>query len=223
MNTKKNCLSRHAVILAGLFMSVGCATNYENSVSSQSFQTPETLTQQSQFTKAAILRGLHDASLFDTHQTTPDSHVETRSLSVSTVSPMPVHLSEQSSQSTIQDHAEKWHQELGLSFFVRGNYEAAAAAYREALRQQPDVAETYVGLGSALRMQNKVPAAIEAYEHALHLEPDSTAALVHLGSIYAEAQTEHQDIEKAKELFQRASKNGDPFAEIALQELRSRS
>ncbi len=199
-------------------MSVGCAANYEKSVSPH---TPATLKQQSQFTQAAILSGLHDSSLFDVITPAHDMQIETPSQRVATVSPLPVHLPEKPAQGI--SHDEKWHQELGRSFFVRGNYDAAAAAYREALRQKPDVAEAYVGLGSALRMQNEVPAAIEAYEQALHLEPDFTAALVHLGSIYAEAQTDYQDIERAKELFRRASIHGDPFAEIALQELRTRS
>ncbi|GJL64367.1 MAG: hypothetical protein NPIRA04_30210 [Nitrospirales bacterium] len=221
MKRTTNWLSRCAVIVVGMSICQGCATDYENSGSPQSLQNPATLTQQGQFTKAAILRGLHDSSLFDVKESVRETGMETQNLPVSKPSPLPVRLSPETGQSILHD--EKWHRELGRSFFVRGNYEASAAAYRQALRQNQDVAEAYVGLGSALRMQGQISEAINAYEQALQVEPDSTAALVHLGSMYADAQTEHQDIERAKDLFRHASQQGDPFAKIALQELDTRS
>jgi len=204
-------------------MSLGCATAYESGVNSQSVQTPATLTQQGQFTKAAILSGMHDSFMFamDMNEPARGTPVVTNSQSVPKLSPLPVHLSPEPSKRNTHD--AKWYIESGRSFFVRGNYEASAAAYREALRQNQNIAEAYVGLGSALRMQKQVPDAIKAYEQALHLEPNSTAALVHLGYTYADVQSEHQNIEKAKDFFRRASQHGDPFAKIALQGLDTRS
>lgn len=221
MKRTTNWLSRCAIIVVGMSICQGCATDYENGGSLQSVKNPATLAQQGQFTKAAILRGLHDSSLFNVKESVREIRMETQNLPVSKPSPLPVRLSPEPGPTSIHD--EKWHRELGRSFFVRGNYEAAAAAYRQALRQNQDAAEAYVGLGSALRMQGQVSEAINAYEHALQVEPNSTAALVHLGYMYADAQTEHQNTEKAKDLFRRASQQGDPFAKIALQGLDSRS
>lgn len=216
-----NGLCRCVVIVVGMSLCLGCATDYENGGSLQSVQNPAMLTQQGQFTKAVIVSGLHDSTLFDKAMSVQETQRAPNKQPELKRSPLPVHLPPESGQTLTHD--EKRHSELGRSFFVRGNYKASAAAYREALRQNENDVESYVGLGSALRMQRQESAAIQAYEHALQLEPDSTAALVHLGSMYAHAQSEHYDIEKARRLFLRASQHGDPFAKIALQGLNARS
>ena len=93
---------------------------------------------------------------------------------------------------------------------VNGNHDGAVAAYREAIRQNDSLAEAYLGFGILLKMQGKVDEAVKAYKKALTLNPKYAAALVHLGYAYADGQNNPQNLEKAKRLFYRASKQGDP-------------
>ena len=219
-------------------MSLGCSTGFEKDTINHHAENVASLAQQGQFTEAMILSSLYDSSSFNmrgpelaagkgpedasalTDNTQALTVKKTEKHPVPQLSPLQVHLPPEHGQ--ITDLDEKQHAEIGWSLLVGGNYEGAVAAYREALRQNGDFAEAYVGLGSALRMQNNVSAAIEAYEQALHLQPDYPAALVHLGSIYADGAAEHRDVEKAKQLYARASQQGDPFATMALQELNTR-
>ncbi len=242
-------LGMSVLFISSMVMLVGCAANYENGRSyydpdqlgelsqNEREEVYASLSHKGQFTEVAILKNLHDSS-FDVsgsgmdsvlpqqdkrdaipHEKnvqavhTPPSHEEV----IPQDSPLLVHLP--SGPSKIEGQDEQWHKDLGWSLLIEGNYEGAAAAYREALRQNQDSAEAYLGLGSSLRMQHHIPAAIEAYEHAIQLQPDYTAALVHLGSIYAEGGPEHQDIDRAKQMYARASEQGDPFAKIALKDL----
>jgi len=57
-----------------------------------------------------------------------------------------------------------------------GNFDQAAASYREATRLQPDRAMGFGNLGNALSKQDKYKEAIEAYKRALTLRPDDKAA-----------------------------------------------
>ncbi len=235
----KRPLSIQFMIILGtltLMMSSGCTMGQETRATDHA-QHMVALEQQGQFTKAVILQSLHDSTSFNLG--TPERDVamsqndgmtlpgegqaETGHESgkhVGPPSPLLVHLTPDRGPKTGLD--EKWHSELGWSLLVDGNYEGAVAAYREALRQNQDSAEAYVGLGSALKMQNEASAAIEAYEQALHLQPDNPAALVHLGAIYADGAPEHRNVEKAKQLYSRASQQGDPFATMALRDLNTR-
>ena len=116
----------------------------------------------------------------------------------------------------------KWHARLGWSLMVNGNHDGAVAAYREAIRQNDSLAEAYLGFGILLKMQGNVEEAVKAYKKALTLNPQYAAALVHLGYAYADGPNNPKNIEKAKRLFSRASKQGDPFAMIALIDLKTR-
>lgn len=236
INTYKTCSV--AYILIGLVLSVGCSTG--KNPNNHHDQTVDSLAQEGLFTKAALLNSLHDSSYTSSAMknvaiasaTSPEAEPEEEiNQEVENVlhveptqdaqpSPLLVHLPPESSTETALD--EKWHMKLGWSLLIDGNYAGAAAAYREAIRHDRDSAEAYLGLGSSLKMQNHIPAAIEAYQHVLRLQPDYTAALVHLGSIYADGDPEHQNIEQAKQLYARALQQGDPFAKMALKELKSR-
>ena len=236
--TKRNKLSRYVFLLVGFAISLGCSTGFENIKSDHAAQTYTSLSQQGQFTKAAILSSMYDSaslqmkgpmrtSLMDSEKKPPsevkeevNSALKAEQLPSPIVSPLQAYLPSDHAQKTNLD--EKWHTELGWSLLIDGKYEGAVAAYREALRQNREIAEAYLGLGISLRMQNQTPAAIEAYQHALQLKPDYAAALVHLGYIYADGEPEHRNVEKAKHLFHQASQQGDPFAMIALRELKTR-
>ena len=236
--TKRYKLCGDVFLLAGLAISLGCSTGFERSKSDHAVQTYTSLSKQGKFTKAAILLSMHDSVSLEMKGPTRISltnsereplleakeegnpALKAKRLTSSSVSSLQAYLPPEHAQKSNLD--EKWHTELGWSLLIDGKYEGAVAAYREALRQNREVAEAYLGLGISLRMQNQTPAAIEAYQHALKLNPDYAAALVHLGYIYADGEPEYRDVEKAKHLFYKASQHGDPFAMIALRELKTR-
>ena len=116
-----------------------------------------------------------------------------------------------------------WHTKVGWTFILDGNYPAAEAAYRQALRHETESAEAYLGLGMALMFQGKRDQAIMAYEEALNIQPSYAAALVHLGYAYADSSNDHAESRiKAQSLFQQASDLGDPFALLALMGLKEK-
>ena len=191
------------------------------------------LVQNGKYTDAAMLGGLSDESQWETisHEPSIEREVsqpqEVQVQPAIDEEPLPQPLTAQFS-SLQNDHTQKtslggkWHARLGWSLMVNGNHDGAVAAYREALRQNDSLAEAYLGVGILLKKEGKVEDAVAAYKKALTLNPKYAAALVHLGYAYADDQNNPTNIEKAKRLFSRASKQGDPFAMIALIDLKTR-
>ena len=191
------------------------------------------LVQNGKLTEAAMLGGLHDTSQLATITyepstkrelpQTPDGQEPTVKKKEPPKRPLTAQLTHMQG-----DHAQKtslggkWHARLGWSLMVNGNHDGAVAAYREAIRQNDSLAEAYLGFGILLKMQGNVEEAVKAYKKALTLNPQYAAALVHLGYAYADGPNNPTNLEKAKRLFYRASKQGDPFAMIALIDLKTR-
>ena len=115
------------------------------------------------------------------------------------------------------------HVNMGWKFLLSGRPQAAMAAYREALRHQPNSANAYVGMGITLKRLGDVEQAKQAIQHALELNPHLSSALVHLGYLYADGYVGPSNHKTARRLFDQASQLGDPFASIALLDLKSRS
>ncbi|MGC6331229.1 glycosyltransferase family 4 protein [Rhizorhabdus sp. FW153] len=65
----------------------------------------------------------------------------------------------------------------------RGDWAAAAAAYRAALEEQPDLAAIWVQLGHAEKERGAANAALEAYGEATKLRPLEADAFVHLAHL----------------------------------------
>ena len=63
----------------------------------------------------------------------------------------------------------------------------------------------------------------KALAKAVNLDSRLPGALVHLGYLYAEGHLGRADVRTARRLFTEASQLGDPFAPIALLEMKSRS
>jgi tetratricopeptide (TPR) repeat protein len=122
-----------------------------------------------------------------------------------------------------QKHTGKPQATLGWQYLLNGQPQAAMAAYREALRQNPVSANAYLGLGISLKSLGEVELAKKALVKAVALDPDLPPALVHLGYLYAEGNFGEADPSTARRLFQQASQLGDPFASIALLDMKSRS
>ena len=117
----------------------------------------------------------------------------------------------------------KPHAKLGWRFLLNKQPQAAMAAYREALRKDPRSAKAYLGLGISLKNLGKVRLAKKALVKAVKLNPRLPSALVHLGYLYAEGHFGKTDRSTARRLFSQASQLGDPFAAIALLDMKSRS
>lgn len=113
--------------------------------------------------------------------------------------------------------------QLGWTFLLNGQTEAAMSAYRQALRQNPQSAHAYLGLGISLKNLGEVELAKKALDKAIDLDPRLPSALVHLGYLYAEGHYGKPDLSTARRLFKEAAQLGDPFAPIALLDLKAGS
>src|SRR5262249_31409757 len=72
---------------------------------------------------------------------------------------------------------------LGSALKVQGKLDEAAAAYREAIRLEPNHAQAYSGLVLALKDQGKLDEAVAAYREAIRLKPDNAEVHFHLGGV----------------------------------------
>jgi Flp pilus assembly protein TadD len=79
----------------------------------------------------------------------------------------------------------------GLAAYAAGNFEAARAAYEEALTRKPDDAETLNNLGQVLVRLNRTPEAIPRFERAIALTPDKST--YHFNLAFAVAQLNQWD------------------------------
>jgi cytochrome c-type biogenesis protein CcmH/NrfG len=69
-----------------------------------------------------------------------------------------------------------------LEHMGKNEYCEAEAIYRELIEKEPDNSNGYIGLGSALTLQDRYEEALEAYADAMKISPDSVEALIGLGS-----------------------------------------
>ena len=114
------------------------------------------------------------------------------------------------------------HVRLGWRFLLDGRPQAAMAAYRQALRNNPKSASAYLGLGITLKSLGQVNTAKKALVQAVNMDPRLPSALVHLGYLYVDGHFGKSDPQTARRLFSQASQLGDPFANIALLDLQTR-
>ena len=112
---------------------------------------------------------------------------------------------------------------MGWRSLLNGQPENAMTAYREAIRNHPNSAVAYVGLGIALKTLGHMEHAKEAIQQALALNRQLSSALVVLGYLYADGHVGLSDQDAARRLFKQASQLGDPFASIALLDLQPSS
>lgn len=116
----------------------------------------------------------------------------------------------------------KPHTRVGWNYLLNGNPRAAIAVYREAIRTNPNSAKAYLGLGITLKTLGNTETAKRALIQAANLNPRLPSALVHLGYLYADGHLGQPDAKRARQLFYQAAQLGDPFAKIALLDLKSR-
>jgi tetratricopeptide (TPR) repeat protein len=73
--------------------------------------------------------------------------------------------------------------ERGRALLVRGELAAAATAFREALRTQPDLLEARAGLGTALAALGDLDAALEALRAGVRRQPDALSLRLALARV----------------------------------------
>jgi len=73
---------------------------------------------------------------------------------------------------------------LGVAYAERGEYAKAVAAFREALRLEPDLGEAWAGLGLIYDKLGQREPAITAFREVVRLEPDHAVAWCNLGVLY---------------------------------------
>ncbi len=86
------------------------------------------------------------------------------------------------------------HFNLGLVCMARERPAEAAEAFRDALTQQPDMAEAIINLGTAMMAMGRLEEAEAAYRQALAMRPDSAMAHGNLGKVL-------QDLGRLDEAF----------------------
>ena len=74
--------------------------------------------------------------------------------------------------------------ELGAAWLNLGRFDRAIETLRLALRQDPDLPEIYVNLGTALSRSGDLSAAVGAFQNALRASPASTAAHSNLATVF---------------------------------------
>ena len=88
----------------------------------------------------------------------------------------------------------------GVVAYYRGAHEAAAEAFQQAIKLQPDFAEAHNNLGLALSRLGKEKAAVEAFQQALKLDPKMGEVYNNLGFLYHTA----SQFDRAVEMFGQA-------------------
>jgi tetratricopeptide (TPR) repeat protein len=79
-------------------------------------------------------------------------------------------------------HADSLHL-MGLLCFASKQLDLAIEWFAQAIRQNPDVADYFSNLGTALQQQNRLDEAIKSFDRALQLKPDFAAVWYKLGQI----------------------------------------
>ena len=100
-------------------------------------------------------------------------------------------------------------QDRGLDLLEAGALPDAAAAFREAVRLQPDAAELHYCLADALYRAGSVEAALERFCVATEWDPEYVEAWTQLGLLHAE----RDEPAAAREALERASALFDDYAE----------
>jgi tetratricopeptide (TPR) repeat protein len=74
--------------------------------------------------------------------------------------------------------------QIGYCYGELDNYSKAIEAYKQAIRIDPDAADTYYNLGNVYFALDNYSKAIEAYKQAIRIDPDYANALYNLGNVY---------------------------------------
>ena len=96
----------------------------------------------------------------------------------------------------------------GVALYYRGAFEAAQAAFRQAIHLLPDYAEAHNNLGLVLSKMGQEAEAVQVFQEALRLDPAMSEVYNNLGFLYHT--TSHFD--RAVEMFGQAIQNSSDSA-----------
>lgn len=76
------------------------------------------------------------------------------------------------------------HQIIGSAYLLLEEYQAAADAFEQAIKINPDYANAHYNLGLAYKSLRKYQKAIDAYKQVIRINPDDAEAYCSLGCAY---------------------------------------
>ena len=82
------------------------------------------------------------------------------------------------------EEAERYNSE-GVGHFNKGDYDAALASFKEAIRLNPDLFLAHYNLGALYGKKGQWDASIDSFKEVIRLEPDIASTHFALGEAYA--------------------------------------
>ena len=82
------------------------------------------------------------------------------------------------------EEAERYNRE-GVVHFNKGDYDAALASFKEAIRLNPDLFLAHFNLGVTYGKKGQLDASTASFKEAIRLEPDVASGHFALGEAYA--------------------------------------
>ena len=112
------------------------------------------------------------------------------------------------------------HNQLGVIYQLRGDLDAARAAYEKAIQGNYHHPGVFCNLGQVYAQEGRTDEARRAYQIALKLNPDLAIAHYHLANLYRDEGSRDEAIRHYR-IFLQHWKDDARYTEQALQELRS--
>ena len=78
------------------------------------------------------------------------------------------------------------HYNLGIDYSNKGQWDAAIASWKEAIRLKRGYVNAHYNLGIAYQKKRQFDAAIASYKETIRLKPDYTSAHTNLGGVYTQ-------------------------------------
>ncbi|HJQ71532.1 MAG TPA: tetratricopeptide repeat protein [Blastocatellia bacterium] len=106
-------------------------------------------------------------------------------------------------------------QRTGASYYNRGEYEKAIAAYKRAIEIDRDSTEIYFHLGMAYSSLGKYKEAVEAYTRAVRIKPDYAAAHYNLGHAYSNLNRHEKAVKAFRQSIRYEPDNVEAYVALA--------
>ena len=98
------------------------------------------------------------------------------------------------------EEAERYNSE-GVGHFNKGDYDAALASFKEAIRLNPDLFLAHYNLGVTYGQKGQWDASIDSFKEAIRLKPDDARGHFNLGLLYGQKGQWDASIDSFKEVI----------------------